>query len=199
MGSAAGALIFTVRSNQQSRATDMASTLAQETLDQIRSVSEGNWQNLYNLSAKGGPTQSCPPYCYYLDASLNIVAGSEQKVVNNITYTRYFAVENVNRDNCGTREIVAGAETGCSSSQTGILNDPSTQKVTAKVTWLQGSDTAQVVVSEYLTRSSNDINQFSDWSGSTGVTGPVTRPTKNYFSQSGLDTTTTPGSLKLTP
>ena len=198
VGSAAGALIFTVRSNQQSHATDTASTLAQELLDQVRSVSESNWQNLYNLSAKGGPTQSCPPYCYYLDASLNIVAGSEQKVVNNITYTRSFAVENVNRDNCGTKDITSAGQAPCSPSQTGVLDDPSTQKITAKVTWPQGGDMAEVLVSEYLTRSKNEINQFTDWSGSSGVAGSVVRPSKDYFDQSGLDTATSPGSIKLT-
>lgn len=203
VGSAAGALMFTIRSNQQSRATDMASTLAQEILDQIRSVSDGNWQNLYNLSAKGGPTQSCPPHCYHLGAGLNIVAGSEAGPplnINNIQYTRYFTVENVNRDNCGTREIVTGAETSCSASQTGIFNDPSTQKVTAKVTWRQGGDTAEVVVSEYFTRARNEVNQFTDWSGLSGVAGPVPRPTRDYFGKSAtIDATTTPGSLRLTP
>lgn len=199
IGSAAGALVFTVRSNQQNKATESASPLAQELLDNVRSKAEGNWQSLYDLTAKGDTAQSCPPYCYYLDANLNIVAGSEQKVVNNITYTRYFTVENVNRDNCGTRGIVADAETSCSGSQVGVLNDPSTQKVTAKVTWAQSGGSSEVLIPEYLTRSKNDVNQFTDWSGSSGVAGPVIRPDKDYFSQTGLDTTTTPGSIKLTP
>lgn len=199
VGSVAGALIFTVRSNQQNRATDAASTLAQELLDQIRSVSEGKWQNLYTLSAKGGPAQACPPYCYYFDGSLNIVAGSEQRIVNSITYTRYFTVENVNRDNCGTKDITSAAPVSCSSTQSGILDDPSTQKITAKVVWAQSGDTAEVLVSEYLTRAKNEVNQFTDWSGSTGAEGPVTKPTKNYFSQSGLDIVTTPGKIKLAP
>lgn len=197
VGSAAAALIFTVRSNQQNRATDSASSLAQELLDNVRSVAEGNWQGLYDLNAKGDPTQSCPPYCYYLDAGLAIVAGSENKTVNNITYTSYFTVENVNRDSCGTREIVAGAETGCSASQTGVLSDPSTQKITAKVTWPQGTDTAEVLVSEYLTRSKNEVNQFTDWSGSSGVDGPVVRPSKDYFNQNSLDVITIPGTIQL--
>ena len=193
IGSAAGSLIFTVRSNQQNRATDAASPLAQELLDNVRSIAESKWQNIYNLTKTTGVTT----YPYSLDDSLVIVAASQQRTVNNIVYTRYFTVENVNRDVCGAGTITASVETSCSSLQTGILQDPSTQKITAKVTWPQGATTAEVSVSEYLTRSKNEINQFTDWSGSAGVVGPATRPGKDYFSQSGLDATTIPGALQL--
>lgn len=196
VGSAAGSLLFTVRSNQQNRATDAASPLAQELLDNVRSIAEGRWRSIYDLTK----TTSVTTYPYSLDDSLNIVAASQQKTVNNIVYTRYFTVEDVNRENCGRGNITTNAETFllCSSLQTDVFKDPSTQKITVKVTWPQGGVTAEVLLSEYFTRSKNEINQFTDWSGSTGVVGgPDVRPGKDYFSQSGLDGTTVPGALQL--
>ena len=88
IGSAAGSLIFTVRSNQQNRATDAASPLAQELLDNVRSIAESKWQNIYNLTKTTGVTT----YPYSLDDSLVIVSASQQRTVNNIVYTRYFTV-----------------------------------------------------------------------------------------------------------
>jgi type II secretory pathway pseudopilin PulG len=201
IGSAATAVVFTVRSNAQNRATEAASTLAQELLSQLRSVAESNWLSIYNLS-KSGTSE----YHYYLDANLTVKAGEEDETINpamrinGIAYRRYFMVADVNRDNCGTREIVNSAQTGCSASQTGILDDPSTQKITVKVNWLVGENPAELAVTEYLIRGKNETNLFTDWSGSAGVSGPVDKPTKDYFDKSSnLDSTTSPGALKLVP
>lgn len=43
----------------------------------------------------------------------------------------------------------------------------------------------------------NKVSQFTDWSGSDGVDGPLSQPSKDYSSQSGLDTTTIPGSITI--
>ena len=263
VGSAAGALIFTVRSNQQNLATDTASYLSQELLDNLRSVAEGKWRNIYDLT-KGAGTKHSLAVLSVLNGTVavtsgfptvngsgttflaNLVAGDkviinslpftvsivnsdilltlstnypgsnasglsitrdfsmrdgaafpEQITYNTIVFTRYFVIENVNRDSCGTGQITSGAQVLCSPSKIGILDDPSTQKVTAKVTWPQGSDTTEVLVSEYLTRSKNEINQFRDWSGGPGAEGPITQPSNSYSSQSGLDATTTQGTLRL--
>lgn len=284
--SAVGAVLFTVRSNQQNRASQTASTLGQELLDNVRSVSEGKWQTLYCLNStaclptKGPGTQYTLAVYKVLsgtvavtnglpsvngsgttfnadlvvndkiiinslpftvnsiasDISLTLNAnysgstasgltayrdfsfrtGTESVSADNIVYSRSFAAENVYRDACGTgtmcdtdsnnfRDVACGGdnsttpvESSCTGSQTGVLEDPSTQKITAKVTWQQGGS-HQVLISEYVTRAKNDINRFSDWSGSAGVGGPVSQPSKDYSSQSGLDTTSSPGSLKLAP
>jgi len=200
VASAAGALIFTVRSNQENRSSGTASSLAQELLDNVRSVSQSDWQSIYSVAPKGGPTQACPPYCYYLDSggsSFVVTSGSEEiGPINNVTYTRYFTVENVNRDSCGAGSITSAPEMSCDGQPADVLEDPSTQKITAKVIWSQG-ETRELVITEFITRSRNEITQFTDWSGGEGVEGPFERPSTGYSSQVGLDTTTVPGSIVL--
>lgn len=199
VASAAAALVATVRSQQINLTTDTASSLAQELMDNVRSYGEANWQDLYAVTSKGNTTQACPPYCYYLatgGSPFTLTNNSEQVTVNSTVFTRYFTVENVNRDNCGTGSITSSTETTCTGQSTDILEDPSTQKITVRVTWPQtGGGTGDLKVTGYVVHYPNQTNNFSDWSGSSGTAGPLTQPSSGYFSQSGLDTTTVPGSI----
>jgi len=52
-GSVVGALLLSVRINKESINFRTASSLGQEMIDQMRSFSEGDWTDLYNLSDKG--------------------------------------------------------------------------------------------------------------------------------------------------
>lgn len=90
---------------------------------------------------------------------LTIESGSESTTVNNITYTRFFSVENVNRDANGSIVIGGGTE------------DPSTQKVTVTVRWQINGGTRELKITEYLTRSRSEVLWFTDWSGEGGVEG----------------------------
>jgi hypothetical protein len=104
-----------------------------------------------------------------------------------ITYTRSFIVEDVNRGNCGTGSIVTTGTTVCFSINNigDVINDPSTQKVTSKVSWIEGSDTVSAQFSEYLTRSKkNETMKFGDWSGASGIAGPFTQPNIGNFDRS---------------
>ena len=202
IASAAAALVTTVRGNQTNRTTDTASSLAQELMDNVRSYGEANWQDLYALTSKGDTTQPCTPYCYYLatgGSPFTLTNGSEATTslkIDNIQYTRYFTIENVNRDNCGTGNITTNPSSGCTGQSTDILEDPSTQKITVRVTWPQaGGNMGDLKITGYATHYINQTSSFSDWSGGSGVEGPLTQPSSGYSSQSGLDTTTTPGSI----
>jgi type II secretory pathway pseudopilin PulG len=200
VASAAGALVFTVRSNQQNRSGETASSLAQELLDNVRSVSQSDWQGIYSTAKWNGIGDPCPAYCYYLSSggSPFIVASGSEVIgpINGATYTRYFTVENVSRDNCGRGNITSATETSCDDQPGDVLEDPSTQKVTAKVIWSQGNS-RELTIPEYVTRNRNEVTQFTDWSSGPGIEGPFERPNTGYSSQTGLDTITIPGSVVL--
>ena len=180
ISSIVGAVIVVVRSNLQSTTTRTAAALGQELADSVRSVAEGKWSNLYGVAPKGASTT------YRVTASgtvLTIVSGSEEAAVNNITYTRFFSVENVNRDSA--QNIVASG-----------TEDPSTQKITLTVSWQLSGQTAELKTAEYFTRSRNEVTRFTDWSGVSSAAGPIITPDNNYFSISGLSATST-GELKI--
>jgi len=99
-------------------------------------------------------------------------------------FTRSFVVENVNRD--ANQNIVTAGGT----------EDPSTQKITIKVNWSLAAGSSQLNLVEYLTRFRNEVTRFTDWSGQEGVAGPITTPDSNFFSQSGISTSTA-GEIKL--
>ncbi len=195
--SAAAALITTVGSNKINQSTATASSLAQELMDNVRSYAEANWQDLYSVTSKGDTTQTCTPYCYYLATGGNpftLANGSEQLTIGSIVFTRYFTVENVNRDNCGTGSTVT---TGTDCSQPGgtISEDPSTQKITVRVTWPQAvGGNGDIKIIGYVTHYVNQTNTFTDWSGAA-TEGAVMQPNNSYSSKSGLDTTTVTGSI----
>ncbi len=181
LSSIVGAVILTLRSNLQSTTSRTAAALGEEMMDSVRSVAEGKWTNLYSVSSKGSSTT------YRVTASgtaLAVVSGSEDISVNNATYTRFFSVENVSRDSV-QNIAVSGTE------------DPSTQKITITVRWQVSGGSSQLQTTEYLTRFRNEVTRFTDWSGQTGVAGPVATPDNNYFLNSGLNATGTAGEIKL--
>ncbi len=93
-------------------------------------------------------------------------------------YTRSFSVEDVGRTSCGRGDISSSAIVQCTDGNQ-ISEDPSTQKITATVTPAIGS---ALSATEYLVRSKNSTNLFTDWSGIRDNTGVYTTPTSNYSS-----------------
>lgn len=257
IGSATGAIIVAINSNLQSRSTQIATGYAQEILGNMKSVAEGNWTRLYNVSSKGSGTQyylavyktlsgtvavtnnspsvngSSTAFTADLVAGDNVIinslpftvgtvnsdvlltlsssysgttasglaitrdfsirTGTEQVAYNNVQYTRYFAVQNVNRDACGSGNITSNAATGCSGGS-GIVEDPSTQQITVTISWpVAGSGVRTATFTQYISRSRDQVMKFIDWSGGT-VGNPAntyTQPTNQYVSQTGLNLTTT--------
>lgn len=178
-----------LQESKQIKITNAADNLAQEYLDKLQSISEGDWHKIYCL-----PTVSnClvitdkEKYAYYLNSSNN-VTNSGVLVVNVGTqyasldlkeiettggtgltkFYRYFIVENVNR----------GADTSGDIVTTGGYDDPSTQKITAVV--LRDNGAEVIRKSQYLTRHRNIIFNQTDWSGGPGQTDfpPINPPEK---------------------
>mgnify|MGYP001611742244 CR=1 FL=1 len=182
IGSAAIGVSVLLRSNVDSRASQTASFLAREFLDKTRSLSESDWHNIWDLSPKGVASS------YKIVASgttgLAIASGTESSTIENITYTRYFTVENIRRD--ASDNIV---ESG------GTWDDPSTQKITAVVQWPSGGQTREIAISEYFTRWRNKIFRQTDWSGGPGQTSTLAEPDNKFASSSNIDYTSSSGAI----
>lgn len=91
-----------------------------------------------------------------------------KQIYNSAVYSRYFYLENVQRD--GNNDIVASSGT----------DDPSTQKVVSAVEWQDGRN---LKFSNYLTRYKDDVFSQYDWSGGN-VGDATTSSIINTFSSS---------------
>jgi len=119
---------------------------------------------------------------------LNIASGTEDVNLNSTTFTRWFSVEDVERDSNGDGDIVTS----------GGDEDPSTQKITVHVEWQESGDTASITLVEYFTRWFRNTSAiFTDWSGSSGVEGPITVTDSNFSSESGDIDVSTKGQIQL--
>ncbi|OGY58693.1 MAG: hypothetical protein A3C03_00535 [Candidatus Colwellbacteria bacterium RIFCSPHIGHO2_02_FULL_45_17] len=183
-GSVVGALLLSVRINNESINFSTASPLGQEVIDNVRSVSESDWPSLYSQSDKS----SSSTYHINLDSTstLSVATGTEEIERGGITYTRWFSIENVSRDSSG--DIV----------ESGGTEDTSTQKVAVHIEWQEGPGTASVGLTEYFTRwTRNESTVFTDWSGNSGIEGPITRPDNNFSATSGSIDLSTQGEIKI--
>ena len=195
IGVIATSIIVSMRSDSQNRTVSSATSLANGLLDNVQSLSDGNWSAIYSLSPKGATST------YYLvttgtPPTVSVSTGTETVSINNISFSRYFTVQNVYRNSCGTGSITTSSPTSCSGGS-GIVEDPSTQFVNVYVGWVNVSGaTSSVAVSAYITHSKDRVTQYNSWSGSSGVQGPVTYPASNYVTSSNVSTSTN-GALEL--
>ncbi len=195
IGAVVSAIVITMRSDAQNRLASTATSLANGLLDNVQSLADGDWSAIYNLPTKGPTSQ------YYLvttgtPPTLSVSTGTDATVKNGVTFTRYFSVQDVNRTNCGTGTITTSSPTSCSGG-VGILQDPSTELVTAYVSWTNvGGASSTVSVPTYLAHSKDRVTQYNDWSGSANVQGPVTSPQPDYASSSNISTSTS-GAIEL--
>ncbi len=194
IGGAAAVIVPVIRSNFETRTIQIAGSLAQEYLDNLQSMAESNWYNIYNPPAsKGSGSQ------FYLTASSTtfvISSGSTSTIVEGKSYTRYFSIENVSRNSCGAGDITTDAITTCSSGpgSLGVADDPSTQKITVTVNWEGGRSITKV---QYFTRSRNKVFVQSDWSGGAGQEGPITSENNKFATSTDVNYSGTSGSIKI--
>lgn len=180
VGAATAAVIVALRSNLESKNFQTASALSQKILDDVKTVAEADWHNIYNLANKG------PGFQYYIAVSgtaLAAFSGAATTTVGNIVYNQFFSIENVNRDTSGNIVTSGGAE------------DPSTQKIVSHIQWPSAGQTSEVALTGYLTRWRNLISQQTDWSGGPGQEGPLTEFNQKFASSTGIDYSTSTGSI----
>ena len=148
-----------------------ANVLLREAAQVIHSSVVSDWHSIYDLN-KGAD------YKISLSGATWIIsAGQEEGEINGLPYKRYFRATDVLRDGSGNI-----SESGNS--------DPSTQKITVFVNY-ENNYLKSASVSFFITRSSrNKVFQQTDWSGGEGVSGPVLNLSNQYYSSSGISTST---------
>jgi hypothetical protein len=175
VGSSVAAIIVSLRSSSNSLQSQKGYAIAADILDNVQSYAEADWAGVYNLSDKTANG------VYHLEivattsefSTLGIATGTELVTFSsgspeeNIQYTTWFSVENVPRS---VYNVIGSG-----------IGDPATQKVTARVSWDIGGDTRTVQLVQYLSKVRTRTIGFDDWSGSSGVVGPVTGPTSDYY------------------
>ena len=188
IGAATATIIPVLRSNLETRTVQIAGSLSQEYLDNLRSLAESNWYQVYNPPvAKGSSSQ------FYLSATsttFEIKSGSTSTIAEGRTFTRYFSIENVNRTSCGVDNATTTATTTCNMEpgDSYIAEDPSTQKITSVVSWTAGGSAAGSINKvQYLTRSQNKVFVQSDWSGGSGQEGPITSENNRFATSSNIN------------
>jgi len=179
-------VVMSLNSNKWTTENKVATGLVDEAGKAIESVSFEKWQNIY--SKLKGPTNHY--YTIKNGGAWSTALGDESLTVNGLNYTRYFIISNVCRDDT-TKTIITTV--GVPPCTTGNSDDPSTQKITVTVTWLNGTLTTSK--DYYLTRWRNQVCHQTNWSGTGGA--PVSCPSTLYESATNIDTSGTPGSLKL--
>ncbi len=183
-----------LRSNLETRNVGIATSFAQEYLDNIQSLTESGWQVIYNPPSAKGPSSQF--YLVPSGTTYAVRAGTTSTIFEGKTFTRYFSIENVNRDSCGVGNITNDNITSCSlgPSSIGVADDPSTQEITVTVTWpVSGSLTR----TQYFTRNINKTFVQIDWSGGSGQEGPITVENNKFTSSVNINSTSSPGSIKL--
>ncbi len=163
IGGVSTVLILSVRSSADADQFNSASRLASQELDNIRVFAEADWNAIYLATKYVDPGNTNPHYLSVVNVggktSFVINNGTTAVTVDSIEYTKSFYIENVERDE--DDNIVASGGT----------DDPSTQKITVNVTWL---DDKSLSVVGYLVRSRNVSALFSSWGAGPGFEGPYT-------------------------
>ncbi len=182
-----------LRSSTDIKISQSASSLTQEVIDGAKSQAESDWNAFYAL-AKG----TANPY-YISSSTQALIIGKESIVVNGVTFSRYFYVDNVNKTMCGTGVVSQNAPTGnCGTGfprgASDIAEDPSTQRITAVVEWAGGHAVAQT---QFVSRTKNIAIKQTDWSAGGGNNGIVKGPGNDYASATSVDATSLVGSLKV--
>lgn len=179
VGSAATAIIVSMKSGAGSANSQRAYGIANEMLNNVRSFAESNWADLYNHGTS----------TYYLtvtatsstSTTLGLTTGTSTVTVGDVDYGSSFTIEDVNRNI--SNWVGDGYE------------DPTTLKITAYVEWSSGGATSTIDLSTYISKIRSRTISFIDWSGSSGVSSAVTGPTSDYYAIGGNATITGAGDI----
>lgn len=177
-------IVSSLNMNKWTTESKVATNLADEEIKAIDSVSFEKWQNIYDKIK----ISSSHYYAVNSAGAWLLSLGDESLLVNGVSYTRYFTIANVCRDDATGSAIISTSTESCVA---GNSEDPSTQKVVVTVSWKNGT----ISKDYYLTRWRNKVCAQTNWSGVSGT--PVSCPSTAYESATNIDLNSTPGSLKL--
>lgn len=181
IGSVVTTYIASLNSNANARINAVATQLAQETFDNVKAMSEADWNSIY-LKTKNTN--------YYLQlngtGSFDVITGTENIAAGGTNYTRAFTLQNVSRSLGG--DIVASGMGP---------DDPSTQLVMVTVGWTIGGKPGTTRVGGYISRVKNTSLKLTTWNGGSGSEGPFIGQTNTFSASTNVDWNTLPGTLKV--
>lgn len=167
----------TLKVSSEAGQIQAGTALARQLLDNVKTWADGDWHNILNLATSSANT-------YYLSTSsspFSSVSGQESVRVSTTTYTRFFYLDDVYRDNSDLIVTAGGSY------------DPSSKKVTIVYKWPPINATH--TISAYITRSANRVFWQTDWFNGPGQDGPVTTTNSAFSTSSNIDYTTSSGSI----
>lgn len=179
IGSVVSTYVVSLRSNANARLSSVGTQLAQEMFDNVKALAEANWNTIYAVT-KGS--------AYHLSLAgdtFEIVSGTEIVEVDGASFTKSFVVNNVKRGDGGDIVEVGGND------------DPSTQKVTATVSWLVAGETTNTQISGYIARNRNVSLRLTNWTDGPDNYGPFIGQSSGFSNSSNVDYVTLPGVIKL--
>lgn len=181
-------VVVSIRSNKNTGDRTVAIALIDEIYEATSDAAATNWLSIYKPpdgTGDASTTKGSANKYYPLQSSgqWTIASGTTSTLINGITYTRYFNIDNVSRD-VSTRDIESSYNSG--------HDDPSTQKITVTVSWPAETATS----SQFITRWRNKACGQTDWSGGTSAS-TSSCPTTAYGSDDGHVDESVSGQIKL--
>lgn len=198
IGSSVTATIVSLRSGAGGTNSQRAYAIANETINNVRSYAEANWSDLYAPPpgndpdvGKDGTTQyrfavvstTTESTILGIATGTNAVVFASTSTGENITYTSWFTIADVNR----TTDNWIGSG----------YRDPTTLKITAKVSWSVSGQTNTIDLVAYISKIRSKSFSFDDWGGLSGATSPLTGSTRDYYAIEGNATITTGGDITI--
>ena len=190
IGAAASLIVVNQKSSQLSEQKITAIFLAQEGVESLKSINENNWHWIF-LPPDGAGDKDISKgdaniYCLKIDTIQNEWSLTNNLTdcdinVNGIIYARKINIYNADREDDDDENI----------TETGGIEDPSTQKVKITVSYQMGEN---IIIEKYLTRWRNEIFIQSDWSGGSGQSDFID-PSKYGADDSNVNVTD--GNIKL--
>ena len=187
-------LVSVLQVGQVNRESQTADDLASELLEGARALAATDWRALYASTTKGSGNHY---HVTSTNSGLAITGNDETLVFDGITYTRWFYLENVCREDVagvkGVGDITGTTDT--TSCPAGSTEDPSTQKVVVTVNWPKNTNGR--VLSEIVTRFGNTIFEQGSWRGGEAGESVTEKSTTTFTSSDNIDFSSSTGAIQL--
>jgi len=173
IGGIAGTIGTSLITSKKVKQITAATGLAQQDIEAAKAVAESSWLSIYcppSGTCPGNKGQSNHYKAVLSGGAWQVQSGEATSTIDNLIYTHYFYIENVNRDEGGDIVVSGGTE------------DPSTQKITVMVTW---SGETNFTMAEYLMRTTSSYFRDFNWSSGNLGEGPYTSSQGKYSTTSG--------------
>lgn len=174
IGGVASTIGTSLVASKKAKEIATATALVQQDLEALRTIGESNWSNIYcppSGSCPGSKGASVDYQIVLSGGSWQIQSGVATTSIDGLIYTHYFYIENISRDSEGVIIVYNDQN-----------EDPSAQKITAVVSWPNGS--TDFTMSEYLMRTTSAYFKDYNWTSGNINSGPYTSSSGTYAATS---------------